>query len=327
VLALTVLIAWRYRHSNKAAPYEPDWDHSTRLELVIWGAPLLIIICLGAMTWMATHLLDPYRPLSRIAPGQAVMRDAHPLEVEVVALDWKWLFIYPQYGIATVNEMAAPVDREIEFHITSATVMNSFYIPALAGQIYAMAGMQTTLHAVMNQPGTYRGISANYSGAGFSGMHFAFHSLPGADFDKWVAAAKAGGGNLDRATYLALAHPSENDPVRTYGTVDGKLYDAILTLCVEPGPSCMNMNKMTATDPKGGHMLAGATHTMSMGSELRSQAATGNAEAAMNGMPGMVSPKAAAPILGAGMPSPSPVAPLQGASSSTQSAPAAPSKS
>ena len=111
VIALTVLFAWRYRQSNKEARYEPDWDHSTQLELVIWAAPLLIIICLGALTWIGTHLLDPYRPLDRIAPGQPVTERTKPLEVEVVALDWKWLFIYPEHGIATVNELAVPVDR------------------------------------------------------------------------------------------------------------------------------------------------------------------------------------------------------------------------
>src|SRR5690606_11181040 len=124
--------------------------HSTYLELVIWAAPLLIIICLGAVTWMWTHLLDPYRPLDRIARGQPVAADVKPLDVEVAALDWKWLFIYPEQGIATVNEMAAPVDRPIRFRLTSTSLMNAFYVPALAGQIYAMPGMETTLHGVIN---------------------------------------------------------------------------------------------------------------------------------------------------------------------------------
>ena len=175
VMALTALFAWRYRHTNTAVPYEPDWDHSTKLELIIWAAPLMIIICLGALTWLGTHLLDPYRRIDRLAPGQPVAQEQKPLSVEVVALDWKWLFIYPDYGIASLNELAAPVDRPIDFRITSSSVMNSFYIPALAGQIYAMPGMETKLHAVINDPGTYTGFSANYSGAGFSGMRFAFY--------------------------------------------------------------------------------------------------------------------------------------------------------
>ena len=173
VMALTVLFAWRYRAANKEARYEPDWDHSTQLELIIWAAPLLIIICLGALTWVGTHILDPYRPLGRLDASRPTQVLGKPLEVQVVALDWKWLFFYPEYGIATVNELAAPVDRPIMFRITSSSVMNSFYIPALAGQIYAMPGMETKLHAVINKPGDYAGFSANYSGAGFSGMRFA----------------------------------------------------------------------------------------------------------------------------------------------------------
>src|SRR5581483_7072020 len=126
VMALTAWFGWKYRASNKDAPYDPDFHHSTQLELVIWSAPLLIIIALGAMTWISTHTLDPYRKLDRLAAGQAV------------AMDWKWLFIYPDYGVATVNEMAAPVNRPIEFQITATSVMNAFYVPALAGMIYAM---------------------------------------------------------------------------------------------------------------------------------------------------------------------------------------------
>ena len=131
VMALIVFFAWKYRESNKEAEYQPDWDHSTSLELVIWSAPLLIIICLGALTWAGTHLLDPYRPLDRIKPGQAVAEDVQPLQVNVVALDWKWLFIYPEYGVATVNELAAPVDRPILFKLTATSTMNSFYVADL----------------------------------------------------------------------------------------------------------------------------------------------------------------------------------------------------
>lgn len=260
VMALTVLFAWRYRHSNDAAPYEPDWDHSTQLELVIWAAPLLIIICLGALTWMGTHLLDPYRPIGRIAYGRPVTPQMKPLDVNVVALDWKWLFIYPEYGIAAVNELAAPVDRPLQFKITSSSVMNSFYIPALAGQVYAMPGMQTKLHAVINEPGVYQGFSANYSGAGFSGMRFAFQGLASDAFDKWVASVKAGGGALDRSSYLQLERPSENEPVRRYATVDPALYKAILNMCVEPGKMCMN--EMMSIDARGGLGMAGIKNVL-----------------------------------------------------------------
>lgn len=255
VMALTVFFAWKYRAENNAPDYDPDWNHSTYLELVIWAAPLLIIICLGAVTWMWTHLLDPYRPLDRIARGQPVAESVKPLEVEVAALDWKWLFIYPEQGIATVNEMAAPVDRPIRFRITSSSVMNSFYIPALAGQVYAMPGMETKLHGVINRSGSYAGFSANYSGDGFSGMRFTFHGLDQSGFDQWVAGAKAEGKTLDRAGYLALAKPSENEAVRRYAAVEPELFRLIRDRCAEPGKMCMS--EMMAIDANGGLGVAG----------------------------------------------------------------------
>jgi cytochrome o ubiquinol oxidase subunit 2 len=245
VIFLTLLFAWRYRASNTEAAYNPEWHHSTVLELLIWAAPLLIIIALGAVTWVSTHKLDPYRPLDRIASGQDIPADSKPLVVEVVALDWKWLFLYPEQGIATVNELAAPVDRPIQFKITASTVMNSFFIPALAGQIYAMPGMETTLHAVINQPGVYEGFSANYSGAGFSGMRFKFRGMSDGDFEQWVKQAKDNGakGNpalvLTREAYLQLEQPSENVAVRHYAGVAPGLYDAILNRCVQAGSICM----------------------------------------------------------------------------------------
>lgn len=260
VMALTVFFAWRYRHSNASATYAPDWDHSTKLELVIWAAPLLIIICLGALTWLGTHLLDPYRRIDRIEPGQPVTQLNKPLRVEVVALDWKWLFIYPDYGIAAVNELAAPVNQPIDFRITSSAVMNSFYIPALAGQIYAMPGMETKLHAVINRPGTYSGFSANYSGAGFSGMRFAFQGLSDDAFSQWVAQARTASAALNRDSYLELEKPSENETVRHYASVDPDLYGAILNLCVERGKMCMD--EMMSIDAKGGLGLAGVRNTL-----------------------------------------------------------------
>jgi cytochrome o ubiquinol oxidase subunit 2 len=260
VMLLTVFFAWRYRQSNKAARYEPDWDHSTQLELVIWSAPLLIIICLGAITWMGTHLLDPYRKLGRISSELAVSQSDKPLEVDVVALDWKWLFIYPEYGIASVNELAAPVNRPIDFRITASSVMNSFYIPAMAGQIYAMPGMESRLHAVVNQRGDYRGFSANYSGAGFSGMHFVFHGLPRSGFDEWIARAKANGAALGKSEYLSLEHPSINEPVRHFASVDQDLFRAILNMCVETGKMCLS--DMMAVDARGGMGLAGIKNTL-----------------------------------------------------------------
>lgn len=252
VIALVVLFAWRYRKSNTAARYEPDWDHSTQLELVIWGAPLLIIIALGLLTWISTHTLDPYRPLARIDAQNPLPENHKPLEVQVVALDWKWLFIYPEQGIATVNELAAPVNVPIRFKITASSVMNAFYIPALAGQIYAMPSMQTQLNAVINKPGEFEGFSSNYSGAGFSDMRFKFHALSNDDFDAWVKKVKTGGEALKRPDYLTLEKPSIKDPVRYFGTVDGTLYHAILNRCVEEGKVCVDAQMANDKNVKEG---------------------------------------------------------------------------
>lgn len=255
VLTLVVVFARKYRAGNKDARYEPDWDHSTHLELVIWAAPLAIIICLGAVTWVGTHLLDPYRELGRIGPGKLVDANVEPLEVEVTALDWKWMFIYPQYNIATVNELVAPVDRPISFKLTSSSVMNSFYIPALAGQIYAMPGMQTRLHAVINQPGEYKGFSSQYSGHGFSGMHFAFRGVDNAEFDQWVSQVRQAPEVLDRNRYLQLEKPSERVPPMHFASVENGLYTAIVNMCVERDKMCMS--EMMSIDARGGLGLAG----------------------------------------------------------------------
>jgi cytochrome o ubiquinol oxidase subunit 2 len=250
VICLTLFFAWRYRQSNTAATYDPEWHHSTRLEVVIWSAPLAIIIVLGAITWITTHKLDPYRPLDRIDAERSIPADVKPLTVQVVALDWKWLFFYPELGIATVNELAAPVDVPINFEITASSVMNSFYIPALAGQIYAMPGMQTKLHAVINNEGVYDGFSANYSGAGFSHMRFKFHGMNKQGFDSWVAQVKNQGTALNRDTYLKLERPSEREPVRYFATADKDLFNAILNMCATPGKMCMN--EMMHIDMMGG---------------------------------------------------------------------------
>lgn len=254
VLIAIGAIAWRYRASNKRAKYDPEWEHSTSFELVVWAWPLLIIIALGAMSWIGTHQLDPYQRLSRINDGQSVNPKAVPLQVDVVSLRWKWLFIYPQYGIATVNQMAAPVNRPIRFKLTSEAMMDSFFVPALAGQIYTMPGMQTVLNAVINKPGNYKGFSANYSGLGFTDMRFRFLGMDDAGFQQWVAKVRASGQVLDRATYTKLAEPSRAEPVHYYaGYMDG-LYNRILNRCVQPGQMCMS--QMMAIDAKGGRPVS-----------------------------------------------------------------------
>ena len=258
VMVMVVVFARKYRHGNTSARYEPNWDHSTHLELVIWAAPLAIIICLGAVTWVSTHLLDPYRQLGRIGPDRPVSADVEPLEVEVVALDWKWMFIYPQYDIATVNELVAPVDRPISFKLTSSTVMNSFYIPAMAGMIYAMPGMQTRLHGVINVPGEYKGIAAHYSGHGFSGMHFVTRGVSDSEFDTWVAEVRNSPDMLNRQRYLEVEKPSEHVPVMHFAGVESGLYTAIVNMCVERDKMCAS--EMMSIDEQGGLGHAGLTN-------------------------------------------------------------------
>ena len=260
VIALTLFFAFRYRQSNKEATYSPDWDHSTRLELVIWGAPLLIIIALGAITWISTHKLDPFRPLDRISEEKPLAAGVKPLEVYAVSMDWKWLFIYPEQGIATVNEMAAPVDRPIHFRFTSTNVMNTFYVPALAGMIYTMPGMETQLHAVINKAGVYDGISAHYSGAGFSDMRFKFHGVSNEDFARWVESNKAGGQALTREDYLKLEQPSTKEPVRRFASVEPGLWGAIVDRCVDGKKMCAS--QMMAIDAAGGAGKGGVAGTM-----------------------------------------------------------------
>ncbi len=250
VMVATALFAWRYRESNTKAAYAPDWSHSTQLEVLIWTAPLLIIIALGALTWISTHTLDPFRPVGRIDAKRAVPAGAKPLEIDAVALDWKWLFIYPEQGIATVNALAAPIDQPIEFHITSGTVMNTLFIPAMAGQIYAMAGMETKLAAVMNKEGTFDGFSGMYSGAGFSDMRFKFESLQPQAFDTWVDNARHADMKLDAAKFEELSKPSEKVRPQFYGTVQPDLFNKILNMCVDANKMCED--QMMAIDATGG---------------------------------------------------------------------------
>jgi len=219
VIFLTLLFAWRYRASNKAAEYRPDWSHSTAIEVAVWTIPALIILFLAVLTWKSTHELDPYKPLES---------DVKPINVEVVALDWKWLFIYPDLGIASVNQLAIPVGTPVNFRITSDTVMNSFFIPQLGGQIYAMAGMQTRLHLLAEEAGDYAGTSANFSGKGFSDMKFRTLAESPEDFNAWVAKARASTDHLDMDRYYAVAKPEEKAAVSYFSSVDPKLFNNIV---------------------------------------------------------------------------------------------------
>jgi cytochrome o ubiquinol oxidase subunit 2 len=219
VIVMMFLFAYRYRATNKTAPYKPRWASSHKIEAVVWGVPLIIVIILGVVTWITTHALDPYRPLDSEVP---------PVNVQVVATDWKWLFIYPDLGIATVNELALPVHTPVSFTITSDAAMTSFFIPALGGQIYAMAGMQTRLHLIANETGEFRGIAANYNGPGFSDMHFSTLSTTAAEFDAWVAKVRSAPQALDRQRYDELAKPTIAHRITYYSRVDQGLFMSIV---------------------------------------------------------------------------------------------------
>lgn len=219
VIVMTIAFAWWYRASNTKSRYTPEWSHSKRLEAVLWGIPTVIVVVMAITAWRSTHALDPFKPLDH---------PAKPIEIEVVALDWKWLFIYPEQGIATVNEVAFPANVPVTFAVTSDAVMNSFFIPSLGSQIYAMAGMKTQVHLIANAEGVYFGMSAQYSGRGFSGMRFAARAMTQQDFDAWVAQARQAQDRLDWDTYPALAKPSENHPVTYYGAVIPGLFDGIV---------------------------------------------------------------------------------------------------
>jgi cytochrome o ubiquinol oxidase subunit 2 len=219
VIAMTLWFPWRYRSGNKKATYAPNWSHSTRIELVVWTIPAIIIVILAAITWTSSHALDPYKPLES---------EATPVTVQVVSLDWKWLFVYPEYGVASVNELAFPVDRPVNFQITSDSVMNAFFIPQLGSQIYAMAGMETKLHLIARAPGSYEGLSTNFSGEGFSDMHFKAIATSEDGFKDWIAKAKATQATLDGESYKTLAEPSQKVPVSYYGQVMPGLFGSVV---------------------------------------------------------------------------------------------------
>jgi len=220
VIIMTLVFAWKYRASNKEAEYDPKWSHSNKIELVVWAIPIIIVVILGTVTWKTTHSLDPYKPLEH---------DGKPLEVQVVSLNWKWLFIYPEQNIATVNELVIPAHRQVAFKLTSESVMNSFFIPQLGSQIYTMAAMTTKLHLIADEAGTYKGFSSNYSGAGFSEMKFdTIATATEADFDNWVEKVKSSPQILSEDVYNQLTEPSEATPVTYYSAVKPGLFDDIV---------------------------------------------------------------------------------------------------
>jgi cytochrome o ubiquinol oxidase subunit II len=215
VVALTLVFAWWYRASNTRARHAPDWSYSGRIEFSIWIIPLLVVLFLAALCWVGSHELDPYKPIEA---------QRKPLMVQVVSLDWKWLFVYPELGIASVNEMAVPIGTPVHLVLTSATVMNSFFAPGIAGQIYTMAGMTTQLSFVAADAGLYPGQSAQFSGDGFSDMRFKVVANQPADFEHWVAAVRSSADRLDTGSYERLATLHATARVQYFGAVDGDIF-------------------------------------------------------------------------------------------------------
>lgn len=231
VMIMAVWFAWRYRASGGKGKYTPDWSYSAKIDAVFWLVPAAIIVALGYLVWTYTHKLDPYREIA--GSGTA-------LEVQVVAQDWKWLFIYPEYGIATVNELAFPSTRPLALKITSDTVMNSFMIPALGGQIYAMAGMTTQLHLLANEPGTFAGRNTQYSGDGFADQHFVAVAMTDDEFGVWTQKAKRSQRALDAGAYAKLAMPSISHQVEYYSGFEPGLFETIIAkYAPRSGPNSM----------------------------------------------------------------------------------------
>ena len=217
-LLAILAFAWWFRASNTRARYLPTWAYSGRIELIVWSIPALVVFFLGGVAWISSHELDPARPLDS---------SAKPLEVQVVSLDWKWLFIYPDEGVASVNYLAIPVGTPVSFELTSSGVMNSFFVPQLGSQIYTMAGMVTRLYLQADQPGSYRGMSAQFSGDGFADMYFNVEAVAPGKFSEWVDAARNVGVGLNVTTYAELAKPSAAVAPFTYRSVAPGLFDSI----------------------------------------------------------------------------------------------------
>jgi cytochrome o ubiquinol oxidase subunit 2 len=219
VIFATLGFAWWYRASNPRAGRSLELAYEGRIEFVTWSIPALIVILLGGVSWIGSHQLDPRAPIPASVP---------PLRVDVVALDWKWLFIYPDQGVATVNQLVVPPGTPLQFRLTSATVMNSFFVPQFGSQIYAMSGMATHLNLMADRPGEYPGISANFSGDGFADMRFTAKVVSSGDFENWVREVRSVGAALDEAGYVGLSRPSKAVAPATYGSVEPGLFDRIL---------------------------------------------------------------------------------------------------
>jgi cytochrome o ubiquinol oxidase subunit 2 len=222
----TLAVAWWYRASNARATYAPHWAESGRLELLVWSIPALVVLFLGSIAWISSHELDPAKPLRP---------NMKPLEVEVVALDWKWLFIYPNQRIASINRLVTPVGTPVHFRLTSSSVFNVFWVPQLGSEIYAMNGMATELYLAADRAGTFLGVAAHFNGDGFSDMTFDTQAMSGEEFSRWVASVQAVGPTLDETAYHALLHQTSHVAPYTYRSVTPRLFGEIVSQHLPPG--------------------------------------------------------------------------------------------
>jgi cytochrome o ubiquinol oxidase subunit II len=221
----TLVVAYWFRSSNRRARYQPEFTYSGRLELLVWSIPLMTVLLVGAVAWIGSYDLDPPKPIAS---------STKPVKVQVVSLDWKWLFVYPEQGVASVNQLTIPVGTPVSFELTSSGVMNSFFVPQLAGQIYTMAGMVTHLNLQADHSGTYRGMSANFSGEGFADMHFNVDAVTPEVFAEWVASTRSSGPVLDAQAYAALVEPSKAVAPFTYRSIAPGLFTSILSAGLQP---------------------------------------------------------------------------------------------
>jgi cytochrome o ubiquinol oxidase subunit 2 len=221
----TLGVAYWFRSSNTRARYLPDFAYSGRLEMLVWSIPAMTVLLVGGVAWVGSHDLDPRKPIASTVK---------PISIQVVSLDWKWLFIYPEQGIATVNQLTIPVGTPVRFELTSSSVMNSFFVPQLGGQIYTMAGMVTRLHLQADHFGTYPGLSANYSGSGFADMRFNVDAVPAENFAQWVDATRGAGPELNAQAFADLAKPSQAVAPFTYRAVAPGLFNGILSAGMRP---------------------------------------------------------------------------------------------
>jgi cytochrome o ubiquinol oxidase subunit 2 len=248
VFIMAFVFVWWYRPVSKHDVYKPDWGYSVWMDGLVWLVPAAIVIALGTLVWDYTHRLDPYNSIDP---------DKHPLEVQVVAQDWKWLFLYPEQEVAVVNELVFPSERPLSLKITSDTVMNSFLIPALGGQIYAMAGMETRLHLLADEPGKFRGRNMQYSGSGFANQYFEARAVSNEDFEAWVAKVRQSPDRLNAVAYEELAKPSELHPVTYYAAFEPDLFAGIIAKYAPAGPGTPSTGAPAAGPPAAGPPAAG----------------------------------------------------------------------